>query len=84
MESDGYSCRKSRRLSGDPPIHLPGDDVFPLLVLFNPPTKLPIKARVIGWLRYLSGGGKRNMTRAQAVSEVAKEVENKYFHDNVH
>ena len=84
MESEGNSSKTSRRLSGDPPLHLPDDDAFPLLAQFNPPTKLPTKASVIGQLRYLSGGGKRNMTRAQAVIEVAKEVEDKYFHDTVH
>ena len=82
-DSEG-SSKRSRRLSGEPPLHLPDDDAFPPLTRFNPPTKLPTKASAIGRLRHLSGGGKRNMTRAEAVKEVAKEVEDKYHHDTVH
>ena len=75
------SGKRSRRLSGAPV--LDEDFHFPLLKKFNPPDKLPTIGSVIGRLRMLSGGGKRNMTRQQAVTEVSKEIESKYYHDTV-
>ena len=56
---------------------------FPPLRTFNPPDKLPTYASVVGRLRWLSGGRKNNMPINQAIVEVAKEVESKYFHDTI-
>ena len=73
---------KSRRLSGEPCLE---ENVnFPPLEKFSPPDKLPTNASILGRIRYLSGGGKRNMLADQAMIEVAKEVEAKYYHDTVY
>ena len=78
------SGKRSRRLSGEPVLE--EDFHFPLLSKFHPPDKLPTVASVVGRLRMLCGGGKNNtcMTRPQAVAEVTKEIESKYYHDTVH
>ena len=81
MSESDPSGKRSRRLSGEEV--LDEDCHFPLLSKFNPPDKLPTIAGVIGRLRMLSGGGKKNLSRQQAVAEVSKEVESKYFHDTV-
>ena len=73
--------KKRRRLSGEP--CLEENINFPPLERFNPPDKLPTYASIVGRIRYLSGGGKRNMPADKAIVEVAKEVEAKYYHDTV-
>ena len=80
MAAESSSNKKSRRLSGEPALH---DDHFPPLSKFHPPDKLPSLASIIGRVRMLSGGGKKNLSTDKAVLEVAKEVESKYFHDTV-
>ena len=82
MSEVDTSSRRSRRLSGEPV--LDEDCHFPMLSKFNPPDKLPTVASIVGRLRMLCGGGKRNMTRQQAVAEVSKEIESKYYHDTIH
>ena len=75
MSESDPSGKRSRRLSGEEV--LDEDCHFPLLSKFNPPDKLPTIAGVIGRLRMLSGGGKKNLSRQQAVAEVSKEIESK-------
>ena len=82
MSDVDTSSRRRRRLSGEPV--LDEDCHFPMLSKFNPPDKLPTVASIVGRLRMLCGGGKRNMTRQQAVAEVSKEIESKYYHDTIH
>ena len=74
--------KKSRRLSGEP--CLDEEVNFPCLEKFNPPDKLPAVASVLGRIRFLSSGGKKNMPIDQAIVEVSKEVEAKYYHDTVY
>ena len=73
--------RKSKRLSGEQMISI--EESYPACEKFQPPAKLPNLKSVLGRMRHLCGGGKRNMQVKQAVDEVAKEVYCKYFHDNI-
>ena len=73
--------RRSKRLSGEEVISI--EDSYPMCEKFQPPTKLPNLKSVLGRMRHLCGGGKRNMNVNQAVDEVAKAVYCKYYHDNV-
>ena len=73
---------KSRRLSGEPV--LDADLDFPVSKTFQPPTQLPTYKSVLGRLRFLSSGGKRNMSSMDAAREVSKEIYCKYFHDSVY
>ena len=81
-EEAGPDPKRSRRLSGEPALY--ENIQFPELTKFNPPDKLPTIASVIGRLRYLMGGGKKNMEKERALREVAKEVEAKYYHDTIY
>ena len=83
MSGADPSSKRSRRISGEPVLE--EDFHFPLLSKFHPPDKLPTVASVVGRLRMLCHRGKNNMmTRQQAVAEVSKEIESKYYHDTVH
>ena len=73
--------RRSRRLSGE--LVLDVDKSLPMCEKFQPPTKLPTLKSVLGRMRALSGGAKRNMSLKEAAKEVAKEVYCKYYHDTV-
>ena len=64
-EEAGPDPKRSRRLSGEPA--LDENIQFPELTKFNPPDKLPTIASVIDRLRYLMGGGKKNMEKERAV-----------------
>ena len=57
---------------------------FPPLEKFDPPDKLTTSASIVGRIRYLSGGGKRNLAADKAIVEVSEEVEAKYYHDTVY
>eukprot|EP00058_Branchiostoma_floridae_P018115 XP_002603604.1 hypothetical protein BRAFLDRAFT_93148 [Branchiostoma floridae] len=64
---------------------LDADKAFPPSKHFNPPTKLPTLQSVISMLRYhLEVEGIGKVTTDMAVSEVAKQVYAKYYHDTVY
>ena len=79
---DLVMMKKSRRLSGEP--CLLENVNFPSLERFSPHDKLPTNASIIGRIRYLAGGGKKNLSVDKAIYEVTKEVEAKYYHDTVY
>ena len=80
-EVSASSGKKSRRISGEEVLDV--DQNFPVLQRFQPPHQLPTKRSVIGRVRSLTLGGKKNMNYKEAVREVAKEVYCKYWHDSV-
>ena len=51
--------------------------------MFQPPTKLPTLRSVVGRVRFLTAGGKHQMSRDTAIKQVALEVESKYYHDTI-
>lgn len=69
-------------MAGEPV--LDADINFPALERFLPATQLPTLGSIIGRLRYLSSGGKRNWSHDQAILQVTVEVESKYYHDTVY
>ena len=73
--------RHSRRLSGEEVLDI--NTSFPMCEKFQPPNKLPTLRSILGRMRYLCGGGKRNMGVKEAATEVAKEVFCKYYHDSI-
>ena len=80
-EAEASEGKKSRRLSGEPAIHL---DHFPLLAKFDPPDMLPTYGSVLGVMRSLCGGGKNQMSNGDAAVETAKLVMCKYYHDTIY
>ena len=74
--------KRSRRQSGEPVAD--PEEHFPTCRKFTPPTQLPTYRGVIGRIRYLTSGGKHNMSIKEAVREVSKEIETSYCNATVY
>ena len=62
---------------------LDADIVLPMMDKFSHRGKLPTIKSVIGVLRSMTGGGKKQVAHAIAVKEVVKLVYSKWYHDTV-
>ena len=78
--TNAQARKRSRRQSGEV---LWEDDHFPPCSKFQPPTKLPTLRSVVGRFRFLTAGGKHQMSRDLAIKQVTLEVESKYYHDTI-